>query len=113
MVDSALQRARARALGEKAAAPVAPQDKTPTTSVRTVKLQTGEVVPEQFYDLAPEDQQRMLELIQEREVKRALLHCLKRSPSAGEPSAGNISQAQTSFKPMSKFRRLIVVCLGL
>ena len=45
MVDSALQRARKRALGEKAAAPAAPQDKAPTTSVRTVKLQDGTVVP--------------------------------------------------------------------
>lgn len=69
MVDSALQRARARALGEKSKAPAALQDKAPTTSVRTVKLQTGEVVPEQFYDLAPEDQQRMLELIREQDTK--------------------------------------------
>ena len=69
MVDSALQRARQRALGEKAAAPVASQDKAPTTSVRRIKLQTGEVVPEQFYDLAPEDQQRLVELIKQQETK--------------------------------------------
>ena len=59
-----------RALGEKAAAPVASQEKALTTSVRSVKLQSGETVPELFIDLAPEDQQRMLELIREQETKR-------------------------------------------
>ena len=34
-----------------------------------MKLQTGEVVPEQYYDLDPQSQQRMLELIRERETK--------------------------------------------
>ena len=60
-----------RALGEKAAAPVASQEKALTTSVRSVKLQSGETVPELFIDLAPEDQQRMLELIREQETKKA------------------------------------------
>ena len=86
MVDSALQRARKRALGEKGAAPAAPQDKAPPTSVRTVKLQTGETVPEQFYDLAPEDQQRMLELIREQETKKADDNLALRAASLKLPS---------------------------
>ncbi|MDC3056649.1 hypothetical protein OA093_00640 [bacterium] len=36
-----------------------------------MKLQSGETVPELFIDLAPEDQQRMLELIREQETKKA------------------------------------------
>ena len=73
MVDSALARARARALGSKnnEAAAAAPREKAAPApaSVRTVKLQTGETVPEQYYDLDPGSQQRMLELIRERETK--------------------------------------------
>ena len=49
----------------------APQLKAPTTSVRTVKLQDGTVVPEQYYDLDAADQKRMVELIKQREVKKA------------------------------------------
>ena len=72
MVDAALARARQRALGEKAAVPVALQDKAPTiTSVRTVKLQDGTVVPESYYDLEPADQRRMVELVKQQEAKKA------------------------------------------
>ena len=72
MVDAALARARQRALGEKAAVPVALQDKAPTiTSVRTVKLQDGTVVPESYYDLEPTDQRRMVELVKQQEAKKA------------------------------------------
>lgn len=72
MVDSALQRARARALeGVQKVDTPAPQPKAPTPSVRTVKLQTGETVPIEYYDLPAESQQRMLEIIRQQEVKRA------------------------------------------
>ena len=71
MVDSALQRARKRALGEKAATSAAPQDKAPSTSVRTVRLQDGTVVPESYYDLEPADQQRLVELVKQQETKKA------------------------------------------
>ena len=72
MTDSALQRARARALGgvQKVDAP-ASQPKAPTTSVRTVQLSDGTVVPEAYYDLDSVDQRRMVELVKQQERKKA------------------------------------------
>ena len=69
---SAVEAARARALGGAKVATAAPLEKaTPAPNGRTVRLQTGEEVPEEFYGLTPEEQQRMLALIKQREAKKA------------------------------------------
>ena len=72
MADAALARARARALGANKATAAPGQASTPksASSGRTVVLQDGTKVPEQYYDLAPADQRRLVELIKEKEAKR-------------------------------------------
>ena len=70
MVDAALARARARALGANKAPSTATVPKS-ASSGRTVVLQNGTKVPEEYYDLAPADQQRLVELIKEKEAKKA------------------------------------------
>lgn len=73
ITDPAVERARQRALG--VAQPVAPaptpKPSLPTPSGRTVKMPDGTVVPEEFYDLKPDDQRRMLELIKQKEADKA------------------------------------------
>ena len=71
MTDSALQRARARALGLTQEVKTAPRPSLPTPSGRTVKMPDGTVVPEEFYDLKPEEQRRMVELIKQKEADKA------------------------------------------
>ena len=69
---SAIEAARQRAVGGGVVeAPSAPQSTAPSTSVQTVKLPDGTQVPEQYYDLGPGDQRRMLQLIKEREKRKA------------------------------------------
>ncbi len=70
MVDAALARARARALGANKSPSTATVPKR-APSGRTVVLQDGTKVPEEYYDLAPADQQRLVELIKQREAKKA------------------------------------------
>ena len=70
MVDAALARARARALGANKAPSTATVPKS-ASSGRTVVLQNGTKVPEEYYDLAPADQQRLVELIKQREAEKA------------------------------------------
>ena len=62
----AVERARARALGQ-VKTPAAPP-KTPSTSGRIIQTPEGPV-PEEFYDLSPEDQKRFRALVAEREEK--------------------------------------------
>ena len=73
MADAALARARARALGANKATAAPAQASAPksASSVRTVVLPDGTKVPEQYYDLAPADQRRLVELIKEKEAKKA------------------------------------------
>ena len=73
MVDAALARARARALGANKATAAPAQASTPksASSGRTVVLPDGTKVPEEYYDLTPADQQRLVELIKEKEAKKA------------------------------------------
>ncbi|WP_257929894.1 hypothetical protein [Synechococcus sp. CC9605] len=71
-----MARARKRALGGvqkvDATASARPAGSSPTTvSGETVRLQTGETVPVEFYDLAPTDQRRMLEIVRGQETKKA------------------------------------------
>lgn len=76
----ALERARQRALGQVAAPAAPPKPPAPpqpkTASGRTVRLESGETVPIEFYDLAPAEQQRMLELIRERTEEKKASHRL-------------------------------------
>ena len=73
MADAALARARARALGANKATAAPAQASAPksASSLRTVVLQDGTKVPEEYYDLAPADQQRLVELIKEKEAQKA------------------------------------------
>ena len=71
MVDLALARARERALGNTKQTPAPPTAAPSIASGQTVKLQDGTVVPEEYYDLKPADQQRLVELIKQQETKRA------------------------------------------
>ena len=71
MVDSALQRARKRALGEKAAAPAAPQKAAPAPSGRIIQGADGKRYPEAYFDLSSEDQARYRELAAKQERKAA------------------------------------------
>ena len=71
MADSALARARERALGLTQEPKAAPRPSQPTPSGRSVKMPDGTVVPEEYYDLKPEEQRRMLELIKQKEADKA------------------------------------------
>ena len=62
----AVERARARALGQVKTPAALP--KTPSTSGRIIQTPDGPV-PEEFYDLSPEDQKRFRALVAEREEK--------------------------------------------
>ena len=66
--EAALERARQRVITPESK----PQTKTtPKVDLERIKLPNGVEVPKSYYDLAPEDQKRLVELIQQQEQKEA------------------------------------------